>query len=80
MSEPEECWINVWRDKVDGHLWYGSPSKTRMESKIDLMWWGFGSELVYRLHVIAHRTMPTAVEGNEIPITSRMIKSYLRTF
>jgi hypothetical protein len=80
MSEPEECWINVWRDKVNGHLWYGISSKTRLKSinnAIDLLWWVSGAELVYRLHVIAHHE---AMEGKEIPITSRMIKSYPRTF
>jgi hypothetical protein len=59
MSEPEERWVNVWRYKVDGHLWYGNPSKTRMKSVCDAMnklWWGFGSELVYRLHVIYKKT------------------------
>jgi hypothetical protein len=84
MSEPEERWVNVWRDRVDGHLWYGGSEKTRKISKDNaralMLWAGSEYRLVYRLHVIAHRAMPTAVEGKEFPITSRMIKSYPRTF
>jgi hypothetical protein len=48
----KECWINMWRDRINGNLWYGRPSLTRELServaREELRW----SDLVYRLHII----------------------------